>query len=238
MALHPLPLPSPPPLQSTRSITPPPPLQCRGVYVGFFGPALTFAAKSMEHTANQLRQWASEPDLGAKSLAKSILSTSRSICVPYQGVLLDRLINPREGFVFRAESCSRNCSNRKRCNRCASKIFVSNKVQRCIESVVECGGKRATIANILRNPALAATEIRTIQDENRRLRCQLACAVLLNAIEEDGAILPGGAGGNQIRKGSRDHGWDHQRGIAVGWGNSGVRALASSCRAHQKGQRR
>jgi len=105
MALHPLPPPSPPPLRSTRSVTPPPPSQCRGVYGGFFGPALTFAAKSMEHTANQLRQWASEPDLGVKSFAKSILSTSRSICVPYQGVLLDRLINPREGFVFRAESC-------------------------------------------------------------------------------------------------------------------------------------
>jgi hypothetical protein len=128
MALHPLLPPSPPPLRSTRSITPPPPPQCRGVYGGFFGPALTFAAKSMEHTANQLLQWASEPDLGVKSFAKLILSTSQSICVPYQGVLLDRSINPREGFVFRAESRSGNCSNGKRCNHCASKIFVSNKV--------------------------------------------------------------------------------------------------------------
>ena len=57
MVLHPLPPPMPSALRSTRSITPPaPPSECRGIYcVGFFGPALTFAAKSMEHTANQLR---------------------------------------------------------------------------------------------------------------------------------------------------------------------------------------
>jgi hypothetical protein len=76
-----------------------------GIYrVGFFGPALTFAAKSMEHTANQLRQWSKEPDLGVKSFADSILSKSRGICIPYQGVVLDRTSNPDEGFVFRAKA--------------------------------------------------------------------------------------------------------------------------------------
>ena len=39
-----------------------------------------------------------------------------------------------------------------------------------------------------------------IQDENRRLHRQLARAVLLNAIEEDGAILRGGAEGNHKSK--------------------------------------
>jgi hypothetical protein len=77
---------------------------------------------------------------------------------------------------------------------------MSRKVRGCIEPVVKCIGKRATIAKISRNPALVATENCTIRDENRRLRCQLACAVLFYAIEEDGAILPGGAEGNQIRK--------------------------------------
>jgi hypothetical protein len=69
MVLHPLPPPMPPALQSSCSITPPaPPSECRSIYhVGFFGPALTFAAKSMKHTANQLQQWAKEPDLGVKS---------------------------------------------------------------------------------------------------------------------------------------------------------------------------
>ncbi len=36
--------------------------------------------------------------------------------------------------------------------------------------------------------------------QNRRLRRQLARAVLFDAIEMDGAIFPGGAEGNQIRK--------------------------------------
>jgi hypothetical protein len=111
MILHPLPPPLPPALQLMHSITPPPPLQCRGVYGGFFGSTLTFAAKSMEHTANQPWQWAREPDLGVKSFANSILLTSRSICIPYQGVLLGRTSNPQDGFVFHAKSCSRNYSN-------------------------------------------------------------------------------------------------------------------------------
>jgi len=101
MVLHPLPPPMPPATRSTRSITPPaPPSECRGIYrVGFFGPVPTFAAKSMEHTANQIRQWDKEPNLGVKSFANSILSTSRSICIPYQGVLLDRTSNPRDLFA-------------------------------------------------------------------------------------------------------------------------------------------
>jgi hypothetical protein len=59
----------------------------------------------MQHTVNQLQQWAKEPDLGVKSFASSILSTSWSICLPYQGMVLDRMSDSREGFVFRAESC-------------------------------------------------------------------------------------------------------------------------------------
>ena len=112
----------------------------------------------MEHTANQLWQWAKEPDLGVKSFANSILSTSRSICIPYQGVLLDRMSNPREGFVFRAKSCSGNCSNGKRCSHCASKTNVGNKVRESVQAIVECTrkqGKQARIKNISSNPVLA-----------------------------------------------------------------------------------
>jgi hypothetical protein len=71
MALHLLPPPMSLALRLTHSITPQAPLaECRSIYhVGFFGPLLTFAAKSMEHTANQLWQWAKEPDLGVKSFA-------------------------------------------------------------------------------------------------------------------------------------------------------------------------
>ena len=157
----------------------------------------------MEHTANQLRQWAKEPDLGVKSFANSILLTPWSICIPYQGVLLDRTSNPREGFVFRAKSCSGNCSNGKRCSHCASKTNVGNKVRESVQAIVECvgkQGKQATIMNILSNPVLVAMEIRMAREEIRCLRCELACVVLFDAMEKDGAIFLEGTKGDQIRK--------------------------------------
>jgi hypothetical protein len=92
--------PLPPALQLMRSITPLPPLQCRGIHGSFFGLALTFAAKSLEHTANQLWQWAREPNFGVKSFAEdSILSTSWSICMPYRAYyLVGQAIPGRELF--------------------------------------------------------------------------------------------------------------------------------------------
>jgi hypothetical protein len=154
----------------------------------------------MEHTANQLRQWAKEPDLGVKSFANSILSTSRSICIPYQGVLLDRTSNPWEGFVFRAKSCSRNCSNRKRCSHCALKINVAIKVRESFVSIDKCTGKQASITKILSNLVLVAMEICMAREEIRHLHCELARTVLQEAIEKDGAVLLDGAAGNQIRR--------------------------------------
>ena len=47
---------------------------------------------------------------------------------------------------------------------------------------------------------MAAVEIHVIRDENRRMRHQLACVVLFDATEMDGAFFPKGAKGNQIRK--------------------------------------
>jgi hypothetical protein len=75
------------------------PSECRGISNGFFGQALTFAARSMQHTVNQLQQWAKEPDLGVKSFASSILSTSWSICLPYQGMILDRTRRDKDRTV-------------------------------------------------------------------------------------------------------------------------------------------
>jgi len=155
----------------------------------------------MEHTANQLRQWAN--DLGVKNFANSILLTPWSICIPYQGVLLDRTSNPREGFVFRAKSCSGNCSNGKRCSHCASKTNVGNKVRESVQAIVECvgkQGKQATIMNILSNPVLVVMEIHMAWEEIRCLRCELACVVLFDAMEKDGAIFLEGTEGDQIRK--------------------------------------
>ncbi len=143
----------------------------------------TFAAKSMHHTANWLQQWAREPDLRVKSFAISILLTSQCICLLYQGVLLDRISNPGEEFVFRDKSCSRNFSNRKCCSHCAPKInTVSRKIRHSIEPTVQCDGMRARITKKSRNPDMAAIEIPRTPEENKHLPCQLACFVLLKAI--------------------------------------------------------
>jgi hypothetical protein len=154
---------SPLAIRPMRQITACPPSECSGISNGFFGQALTFAfaARSMQHTVNQLQQWAKEPDLGVKSFACSILSTSRSICLPYQGMVLDRTSNSREGFIFRAESCSGICSGQRfdsglRCSFCDSqKKRGSEKIRQSIKPSTGCVGKRATIQNISMNPAMA-----------------------------------------------------------------------------------
>ena len=198
--------PLPPALRPMRQITASPLSECRGISSGFFGQALTFAARSMQHTVNQLQQWAKEPDLGVKSFATSILSTSRSICLPYQGMVLDRMSNSREGFVFRAESCSGICSGQRfnsglRCSFCDSqKKWGSEKIRQPIKPSTGCVGKRATIQKISMNPAMASMEISKIREENRRLRRELARTVLHEAIEKDGAVLSDGAAGNQIKR--------------------------------------
>ena len=85
---------------------------------------------------------------------------------------------------FSVPSPVAECSNGKGCSHCASKIHMSRKVRGCIEPVVECIGKWATIKKILRNPVLAAMEIFMIQDENRRLHRQLARVLLFNATHQ------------------------------------------------------
>jgi len=128
--------PSPPALRPMRRITASLPSECRDIFNVFFGQALTFAARSMQHTVNQLQQWAKEPELGVKSFTSSILSTSRSICLPYQyqGMVLDRTNNSCEGFIFRAESFSGICSGQRfnsdlRCSFCdLQKKWGSEKI--------------------------------------------------------------------------------------------------------------
>jgi hypothetical protein len=89
--------PSPPALRTMRQIAASPPSKCKGNSNGFFGQALTFAARSMQHTVNQLQQqqWAKELDLGVKSFTSSIL-------------VLNRTSNSREGFVFPRRVLQRN----------------------------------------------------------------------------------------------------------------------------------
>jgi hypothetical protein len=91
--------------------------------------------------------------------------------------------NPWEGFVFRAESCSRNCCNGKRCNHCASKI--NEACHYCKHFEESCIGGDRDLHGV---------------EEIRRLRCELARTVLLKEIEKDGTVLPDGAAGDQIRR--------------------------------------
>ncbi len=160
----------------------------------------------MQHTVNQLQQWAKEPDLGVKSFASSILLTSRSICLPYQGMVLDRMSDSREGFVFRAESCGGICSGQRfnsglGCSFCVSqKKWGSEKIRQSFEPSNGCAGKWATIQKISMNPELVAIEICKIRKENRWLRHELSRTVLQEAIDKDGAVLSDGALGDQIRR--------------------------------------
>jgi hypothetical protein len=147
LVLHPLPPPLPPALQSKHRITPPPTLQCKEVYTSFFGLTLIFAAKSMQHTANQLQQWAKVPDFGVNSFTCSLLLKIWSICQLNQGVVLDRMCkSSSKGFIFCAKSCSGDCINGPQCSYCISKINVMKKIQQSNDCIVKCAGKQATIS--------------------------------------------------------------------------------------------
>ena len=130
----------------------------------------------------------------ASSISIPILSTSRSICLPYQGMVLDRTSNSREGFVFRAKSCSGICSGQRfnsglQCSFCDSqKKCGSEKIRQSIKPSTGCVGKRANKQKISLKPAMAAMEISKICEENRRLHRELARTVLQEAIEKDGAV--------------------------------------------------
>ena len=111
-------------------------------------------------------------------------------------MVLDRTSNSREGFVFRAESCSGICSGQRfnsglRCSFCDSqKKCGSEKRRQSIKPSTGCFGKRATIQKISLNLAMAAMEIHMAREEIRCLHHELARTVLQKAIDKDGAVLP------------------------------------------------
>jgi hypothetical protein len=77
---------------------------------------------------------------------------------------------------------------------------VTIKVLQYFEPIVKPPRKHALIIKISKNPDLAELEIHKTRDENRNLCCQIARVVLIEAMEKDGAILPGGIAGNQVRQ--------------------------------------
>jgi hypothetical protein len=54
----------------------------------------------MQHTSDCLQLWARDLNFGVKRFIRSILLMSHSVCLPYQGVVLERMSNPLEGFIF------------------------------------------------------------------------------------------------------------------------------------------
>ena len=79
------------------------------------------------------------------------------------------------------------------------KKWGSEKIRQSIKPSTGCVGKRATIQKISMNLAMAVMEIRMAREEIRCLRCELARTVLQKAIDKDGAVLPDGAAGDEIR---------------------------------------
>jgi hypothetical protein len=80
---------------------PPAVLECPGVYVGNFGKTLIFAAETLQNTARKFTDWARKLDFGLADFMKSILSTTRDICLPFNGMIMGRASNPQDGFTFR-----------------------------------------------------------------------------------------------------------------------------------------
>ncbi len=117
-----------PPLSSPPSLS-----DCQGVCNDYFGMTLHFAGESMLHTGHQLPQWVKEPNSGSKSFSGSILAKTGNICLPYNKIILDRSCNPEEGFIFWAETCSRNCPAGgaiQYCSTCHSKLSNVSKTIR------------------------------------------------------------------------------------------------------------
>jgi hypothetical protein len=108
--------------------------RCRGVYDGSLGSALAFAAKAYQHTARQLGEMARDPDTGLKRFIHSALAKAQDLCLPYRGMLVERADDPRHGFVFHSQPCSRVCSSGTHCSDCTSRTSTAlREIKRLIE---------------------------------------------------------------------------------------------------------
>lgn len=75
------------------------------------------------NTANTLLNWACQPDFGARSFAYSCLATSRSLFLPYYGLVMGRAAAAalQDGYVFHKEGCNHHSTDGKsRCSTCAA----------------------------------------------------------------------------------------------------------------------
>ena len=175
---------------------------CRGVYNGFFGQALIFAAKTLQYTAKQLMEWASEPDFGMSSFRASGLAQSSTFCLPHFGMIMDRAPDPMDGYVFRAETCSGICTaggSKKHCDVCKSSkgINLATEIKRLpLRPNNKRAGERSSIHNIANNPNLAEIEIRALRDEVKQLKREAAVRAILDAeLAKHGSEVPNTSSG-------------------------------------------
>lgn len=183
------------------SLPPPMPLvECRGVYNGNFGQALILAGKSFLHTGHEILRMARNADGGLKEFLASVLSKSRSICLPYCGVILHQAQNSEEGYIFRAETCDGGCpmigGRLQSCPTCLSRksSTLANIRKLSNKSVMERAKECTTIKTISMNPELSAIEIKTLRAQVKRLERQVAERVLACDMQE----VPDAATGEQI----------------------------------------
>ncbi len=176
--------------------------KCRGVYKGYFGSAIAFAAKAYKHTVQQLGEMARDADASVRRFTKSTLVWSQDVCLLFCGVLVSRVDNPSNGFLFRSLSCSRDCSSSVCCSYCTSWNAMVIEIRNSMKpGILRQAGNRAMIQKIANNPILAATGIHMLHQEVRSLHSQIARTVLSAEIDKHGSHLPGGAVDDEIRRG-------------------------------------
>ena len=174
--------------------------KCRGVNEGFFRQMLP-VFEFLRHTANEVLNWIQHPDRGREAFMNSKFATSKALCLPYYGSIMERVQNPERGFIFRRQECIEACDGKHHCcSACLSKRSNSRKeIKRLAKPLAECPGKRATIHSISNNPTWAAAEIRTLRETKRWLERQLAIdRLLMKELAVRGRVVPNSESGEQI----------------------------------------
>ncbi len=162
-------------------------VSCKGVYDGFFGPALSFVAASLMHTARTLLQWSKQPDFGVKSFKESCL-------LPYKGTVIERASEPTDGYVIRRSDCTQQCNDgAPRCDVCAAaKDTSSRNIKRKHNPrPPERAHPKTKIGAIAANRDLAEIEIRELRGENKRLKKENARKVFLKDLKVNGKPMSG-----------------------------------------------
>lgn len=150
-----------------------PALVCQGIDKGNFGAILSFAARSMQNTARNLVQWASESDGGIKCYAASALAGSRELLLPYLKMKLYRTPN---GYVVVSDKCLGKTAHAKqaRCDMCVEQTKKSRHyINKSHHPIFEPASLKTSIMQIARDERKAEHEIRRLRKENSELNKEL-----------------------------------------------------------------